>query len=125
MGTSQKCRGEVSMATVTPEEVLTYDGPTDSYLCPLSANIYNVEFLAFKIRDIDSNTVLFEVKKDTDSIPPDYVPADDDDSARCIRYDFGSAFLNLKTIGTTYAPMPSSALPCPSLLAPNPANPRA
>merc|ERR1712178_554655 len=30
-----------------------------------------------------------------------YVPADDDDSARCIRYDFGSAFLNLKTIGTT------------------------
>ncbi len=33
------------------------------YLCPPEANIYNIDFTRFKLRDMDSGTVLFEVAK--------------------------------------------------------------
>ena len=32
----------------------------------MSANIYNIQFLHFKIRDIETNTVLFEISRDPD-----------------------------------------------------------
>lgn len=76
--------------------------PTEGYLCPLSANIYNIDFVSFKIRDMDSNETLFEVSKDPDQPPIDYSLLDDlDDSVRSIRYDFDASFLTKQTIGTT------------------------
>ena len=33
------------------------------YLCRPEANIYNIDFTRFKLRDMDSNAVLFEVAK--------------------------------------------------------------
>ena len=33
------------------------------YLCPPEANIYGIDFTRFKLRDMDSQTVLFEVAK--------------------------------------------------------------
>lgn len=33
------------------------------YLCPPEANIYNIDFTRFKLRDMDSGSVLFEVCK--------------------------------------------------------------
>ena len=33
------------------------------YLCPPEANVYNIDFTRFKLRDMDTGTVLFEVAK--------------------------------------------------------------
>lgn len=33
------------------------------YLCKPEDNIYNVDFVRFKIRDLESSTVLFEIAK--------------------------------------------------------------
>ena len=33
------------------------------YLCPPEANIYGIDFTRFKLRDMDTATVLFEVAK--------------------------------------------------------------
>jgi len=33
------------------------------YLCPVDANVYNIDFTCFKLRDMDTATVLFEVAK--------------------------------------------------------------
>ena len=87
---------------VSPEDVLELEEPTEGYLCPLSANIYNIDFVSFKIRDMDSNETLFEVSKDPDAPAIDYSLLDGlDDSVRSIRYDFDASFLKIKTIGTT------------------------
>lgn len=33
------------------------------YLCAPDANIYNIDFIRFKIRDLDTGMVLFEIAK--------------------------------------------------------------
>jgi hypothetical protein len=62
--------------------------------------VYGIEFLEFRIRDMDTNKELFAVKKPDDA--PPFVPSseEDEDSYRCIRYRFGSQFLKYRTIGT-------------------------
>lgn len=85
---------------ITPKDVLKLNRPTKGYLCKPSANHAHIDFVSFKIRDMDrGGRTLFEVKK-----PPNqaFVMADDDDdSGRFVRYDFGAAFLELETVGTT------------------------
>eukprot|EP00700_Malawimonas_jakobiformis_P001815 EC722470.1.p1 GENE.EC722470.1~~EC722470.1.p1 ORF type:complete len:181 (+),score=16.81 EC722470.1:29-571(+) len=88
--------------SVTPEEVLKFTKPTDGYLCKSSANIYGIDFIYFRIRDTDSGSVIFEIRKPEP--PPGTVyaePDDNDDSWRCIRYQFPKQFLSYKNIGTT------------------------
>ena len=36
---------------ITPEEVLKYTEATDKFLCPLSANIYKIQFIKFRLRE--------------------------------------------------------------------------
>jgi hypothetical protein len=56
---------------MTVEEAENMTKPAEGYLCPLSANIYGIEFIEFRIRDCVSNTVLMELKKDeSDKSPP-------------------------------------------------------
>lgn len=38
------------------------------YLCSPDANIYDIDFVRFKIRDLETGTVLFEIAKP--SVPP-------------------------------------------------------
>merc|ERR1719160_1794300 len=88
-----------------PDTVSTFGQPTDGFLCPLSANIYKIDFVGFKIRAVDefsgTETLLFEINKDPND-PDDGLPDDDaDDSVRTIRYHFGPSFLEYKTIGTS------------------------
>lgn len=33
------------------------------YLCAPDANVYNIDFIRFKIRDLDTGMVLFEIAK--------------------------------------------------------------
>lgn len=63
------------------------------FLCPVEANVYEIEFLSFKIRDMDSNKVIFEVEHDYN--PAEYV------YVRTVKYELPKEFLNFKTIGTT------------------------
>ncbi|KNC50501.1 Unc119b [Thecamonas trahens ATCC 50062] len=83
---------------ITPDEVLGYNEATQGYLCPHSANVYGIEFIEFKIRDLDSGAVLFNMRKPDDLVLPP--PVEGDNSGRFVSYDFGAAFLRYKTIGT-------------------------
>lgn len=49
---------------ITPEDVLAYTTATSDFLCPLSANTYNIDFVYFRIRDLDSGAVLVEVARE-------------------------------------------------------------
>lgn len=89
-----------SYEEITPDYVLGLDRPTDGFLCPLSANIYHLDFTAFRIRNLDCSPpqTLFEVAKEPEDMGWDEDEADD--SSRMIRYGFGPHFLDIQTIGT-------------------------
>jgi len=92
----------VAMSGVTPEYANSLHAPSQGFLCPLSANTYKIDFVAFKIRAVEENSenLLFEIRKDPDE--EDGVPDDTaDDSVRSIRYHFGPTFLDFHTIGTS------------------------
>uniref|UniRef100_A0A8B9M7L0 Unc-119 lipid binding chaperone B n=1 Tax=Accipiter nisus TaxID=211598 RepID=A0A8B9M7L0_9AVES len=88
----------LALETVRPEHVLGLCRVTENYLCKPEDNIYNIDFTRFKIRDLETGTVLFEIAK----------PSDDDDNSeldasagRFVRYQFTPAFLRLRTVGAT------------------------
>ncbi|XP_037091818.1 protein unc-119 homolog B-like isoform X2 [Pollicipes pollicipes] len=94
----------VGKPVVTPEDVLRLDKITQNYLCVPEANIYDIDFTRFKIRDLDSGAVLFEIAKPS----VDYEPDDgsepeemDQNAGRFVRYHFTPKFLQLKAIGAT------------------------
>lgn len=76
------------------------------YLCSAEDNIFDIEFTRFKVRDMETGTVLFEIAKP----PPldegdEAIEADEEDldpnAGRFVRYQFTSQFLKLKTVGAT------------------------
>jgi hypothetical protein len=71
------------------------------FLCPLSANTYGIDFLSFKIRDMDSQHVVFEVAKDPNAAPVAYPDGFDYNQLRSINYKFPAQFLRYETVGTT------------------------
>lgn len=101
----------LKQATISPEDVMKLTRATESkramhsyvfivvyshyidYLCPLEANVYNIEFTKFKIRDLESDQTLFEVSKLPDDV--------ESEPSRFVRYHFPSSFLDLRTIGAT------------------------
>mmetsp|Transcript_26642 Transcript_26642/g.47934 ORF Transcript_26642/g.47934 Transcript_26642/m.47934 type:complete len:189 (+) Transcript_26642:993-1559(+) len=85
--------------SVTPDKVLAFTRATEDFLCPLSANEFGIEFVYFKVRDLDSGILLFEIRKEADEVPSEE-PVDEV-ASRTIRYHFGPEFLHLRTIGTT------------------------
>ena len=86
------------MEDITPENVGALTEATDRFLCPLSANVYGIEFVYFKVRDLESGTVLFEVSNEEEEEPHEVV---EDDSIRTIKYHLGPDFLNLTALGST------------------------
>nr|XP_009685815.1 PREDICTED: protein unc-119 homolog B [Struthio camelus australis] len=75
------------------------------YLCKPEDNIYNIDFTRFKIRDLETGTVLFEIAKPSASEQDE---EDEDDNSeldasagRFVRYQFTPAFLRLRTVGAT------------------------
>lgn len=86
------------------------------------ANVYDIDFTRFKIRDLESGTVLFEIAKPPSEQFPEVsadettaTPANDEvisnatddtniidtNAGRYVRYQFTPQFLKLKTIGAT------------------------
>ncbi|VDK48596.1 unnamed protein product [Gongylonema pulchrum] len=52
-----------SRPVIAPEDVLRLNKITDDYLCEPEANTFGIEFTRFKIRDLDTDQVLFEIAK--------------------------------------------------------------
>ncbi|RNA33678.1 hypothetical protein BpHYR1_035511 [Brachionus plicatilis] len=84
---------------ITPDDILKLNGPTQNYLCKISDNVYEIDFVHFKIRDMDKNRTLFEVMKASGDKKTDLSLLDDD--SRFIQYSFSRSFLKLKNIGAT------------------------
>ena len=74
-------------------------GPSKNFFCKPSDNIYNIKFLRYKIRDVDSGITLVDI---VDEGSEDQDNNDDDltDDERLLRYQFGPDFLELRNIGT-------------------------
>lgn len=48
---------------ITPDDVLRLDRFTKGYLCEPEANLFNIDFTRFTIRDMESGVTLFEISK--------------------------------------------------------------
>uniref|UniRef100_A0A0N5AWM7 GMP_PDE_delta domain-containing protein n=1 Tax=Syphacia muris TaxID=451379 RepID=A0A0N5AWM7_9BILA len=87
---------------ITPDDVLRLNGVTSSYLCGTEANIFDIEFTRFKIRDLDSGRVLFEISKPIEEPMSDETNlTEEPEVSRYVRYQFTPAFLRLKRVGAT------------------------
>lgn len=92
---------------ISPDDVLRLTKITENYLCSPEANVYDIDFTRFKIRDMDTGTVLFEIAKppppDDDDVTDDEQDQEDTDpnAGRFVRYQFTPQFLKLKTVGAT------------------------
>ena len=101
------------MSEITPDIVREYNAFTPKFLCGLDANIYNIKFKKFKMRDLESDFVLFEVSDDSPDIPneekkeeekKESINFEEEDiftSPRTIRYHLGPDFLELKDLGSS------------------------
>lgn len=87
--------------SVTPEDVMAFTKPTRDFLCPLSANVYGLDFLSFTIEDYDTKRVIFEVNKENIELPAGFdFSMLDENSYRKIKYDFSVDVLRLPRIST-------------------------
>ncbi|KAM3131285.1 hypothetical protein pb186bvf_016603 [Paramecium bursaria] len=96
------------MQNINPAYVKDLKAITPGFLCPVNANTFNIQFLKFRIRDMDSGQVLFEVEREQDEDPLgnrmkinklESLPVEQQDEARRIKYHFGPQFFELKTVG--------------------------
>jgi len=91
---------------VSPDDILRLPKVTDRYLCKPDANIYDIDFTRFKIRDMETGIVLFEIAKPPassgeDEDDPETDEAADPNAGRFVRYQFTPQFLKLRTVGAT------------------------
>ena len=113
------------MSEITPDVVRNYKEFTPKFLCGLDANIYNIQFKRFKIRDMESDFVLFDVGDNSDisnkEKEKDEAKKEEEEKAkkeleekirkeeeediykspRMIRYHLGPDFLDLKNLGSS------------------------
>lgn len=95
---------------ITPDDVLRLHKITENYLCAPDANVHDIDFTRFKIRDMESGMVLFEIAKPPPPLTPDVedkgdleceAECQDPNAGRFVRYQFTPQFLKLKTVGAT------------------------
>nr|SVE74434.1 EOG090X0D9B [Daphnia barbata] len=104
--TLESLSGPPTTGNISPEDVLKLTRITDGYLCSPDANIYDIDFTRFCIRDLESGTVLFEIAKPLppelcDSSPEMDINDLDPNAGRFVRYQFTPHFLKLRTVGAT------------------------
>ncbi|KAF5281680.1 hypothetical protein FQR65_LT14611 [Abscondita terminalis] len=92
---------------ITPDDVLRIPNIADTYLCSPEANVFEIDFTKFKIRDLESGAVLFEIAKpisegtDESDKLTETEEAIDPNAGRFVRYQFTPQFLKLKMVGAT------------------------
>ena len=100
-------------ARVTPADVLALTAPTETFLCPLSANVYDFDFLDFEIKDYDTGESVFKITKNPElSLPDDkFKDANETEkmfatnpnleaAVRTVRYTFPAKVLRCAAIRT-------------------------
>ncbi|KAL0978203.1 hypothetical protein UPYG_G00167420 [Umbra pygmaea] len=97
--TEDDLRGQVG--NITPEDVLGLRVATRGYLCKPEENVFNIDFIRFKIRDLETGSVLFEIAKPPHTEEGEENGEEDMSTGRFVRYQFTAAFLSLKTVGAT------------------------
>lgn len=73
---------------------------SSGYLCTPAANVYKIDFVKFKIRDMESGSVLFEVTKSEEEGEEEEGDTPHE-SPRYVKYHFPPQFLKLRRIGAT------------------------
>uniref|UniRef100_A0A671N3T5 Protein unc-119 homolog A n=1 Tax=Sinocyclocheilus anshuiensis TaxID=1608454 RepID=A0A671N3T5_9TELE len=110
MKVKQGCDADVPCTTeevllksteITPEDVLGLQKITDNYLCGPEQNIHKIDFTRFKIRDMETGTVLFEITKPPTTGRQGGRTDFDQNAGRFVRYQFTPAFLQLRQVGAT------------------------
>ncbi|XP_073674142.1 protein unc-119 homolog A [Garra rufa] len=86
---------------ISPEDVLGLQKITDNYLCGPEQNIHKIDFTRFKIRDMETGTVLFEITKPPTTESGEDRTDLDQNAGRFVRYQFTPAFLRLRQVGAT------------------------
>ena len=89
---------ELDRETFTPEIARKLEGYTDKFMCNVKDNTFKIKFLLFRVRDLESNQVLFEVETDETDLQ-DVEPVEDDEK-RVIKYHLGPDFLDLTQLGS-------------------------
>uniref|UniRef100_A0A3Q2WUI9 Protein unc-119 homolog A n=2 Tax=Haplochromini TaxID=319058 RepID=A0A3Q2WUI9_HAPBU len=74
-----------------------------NYLCSPEENVHMIDFTRFKIRDMETGTVLFEITKPPTpgELQPGGKKQCDPNAGRFVRYQFTPAFLQLRQVGAT------------------------
>nr|XP_027203298.1 protein unc-119-like isoform X1 [Dermatophagoides pteronyssinus] len=101
---------------ITPDDVCNLPSITRQYLCNTEANIYDIEFTRFKIRDMESGNILFEIVKSSTTNNNNNNNKQQSSNqngqqqnsssklsniGRFVRYNFTPDFLELKTVGAS------------------------
>ncbi|KAL3775541.1 hypothetical protein ACHAW5_001560 [Stephanodiscus triporus] len=89
---------------IGPKHVLRMSKPTKGFLCSLSSNVYNIEFVKFAIRDDASKRVFFEMGHGVSMVGSSDVDCDnfdDDDCSRAIKYTLSEDVLRLPVVSTS------------------------
>jgi hypothetical protein len=92
--------------SIGPDDILRLKKPTHGFLCSLSANDHNIQFLQFTIRDDESKRVLFEVGNDVPMVgfmEIDYDAVEEENYVRAIKYSFSDSVLRLPYVSTRSA----------------------
>ncbi len=80
--------------------------PLAEFLCTFDANVYQLEFLSFVIRDYETKRKIFEVAKDME-LPADITfDPNDINASRRIKYTFDTDVLRSPSISTKYVATP-------------------
>eukprot|EP01135_Chromosphaera_perkinsii_P006238 Nk52_evm1s468 gene=Nk52_evmTU1s468 len=83
---------------ISPEDVLRLPKAAKDYLCNPHDNVYGIDFVEFKIREMESGETLFHLQKPEEQIQEEGTCQD---ACRFVHYDFPRDILRLKSIGTT------------------------
>ncbi|UJR28062.1 hypothetical protein I4U23_009318 [Adineta vaga] len=82
---------------ITINDVLRLKKSTNDYLTATDENVYKIDFVHFRIRDMKTNKVLFEVQRESDV--DESMEEVDPSAGRFVQYRFPPAFLKLKQVG--------------------------
>eukprot|EP00440_Ansanella_granifera_P071195 gb/GFBE01077269.1/.p1 GENE.gb/GFBE01077269.1/~~gb/GFBE01077269.1/.p1 ORF type:complete len:188 (+),score=48.63 gb/GFBE01077269.1/:1-564(+) len=88
---------------ITPDYVNQLTAPVEGFYCNLEDNVYEIQFVDFKIRALDEGreAMLVDLAAGfVPSPPPEHIIGTPDQN-RFIRYHFGPGLLDYDTIGTT------------------------
>lgn len=90
----------MSLHDVTPEIVLKMQSPSERFLCPVSANTYDINFKSFRISNCMTKETLFDTECDPIKLDINSISFSEADAFRSIQYSFKEDMLKTPSIAT-------------------------